>query len=65
MISCDGLLTEAGWRADQVPAQWDASLVTSDAVFKTNANYVDEFNRSASYIPTYNAASGSATVMAL
>ncbi len=50
---------------DQVPAQWDASLITSDDVFKTNANYVDEFNRSASYIPTYNAASGSAAVMAL
>jgi hypothetical protein len=49
----------------QVPAQWDASLITSDAVFKTNANYVSEFNSSAAYIPTYNAASGSATVMAL
>jgi hypothetical protein len=50
---------------DQVPTQWDASLITSDSVFKSNANYVKEFLSSAAYIPTYNAASGSATVMAL
>ncbi len=59
--SCGEALNSCG----QVPAQWDASLITRDDVFKTTANYVDEFNRSAAYIPTYNAASGSATVMAL
>ncbi len=52
-------------RACQVPAQWDASLITLDPIFKTNANYVKEFNLSAGYIPTHITASGSAAAMAL
>jgi hypothetical protein len=52
-------------RPCQVPAQWDASLITLDPIFKTNANYVKEFNLSAGYIPTHITASGSAAAMAL
>ncbi len=49
----------------QVPAQWDASLLTKDPLFATNANYVRDFNRSAGYIPTHITASGTAAAMAL
>ena len=49
----------------QVPAQWDSSLHTTDALFKTNAAYVREFNRTMGYMPTYTAASGSAAALAL
>ncbi len=59
------LISGAAGSCAQVPAQWDASSIASDDIFKTNANYVDEFNRSTAYVPTYNAASGSATVMTL
>jgi hypothetical protein len=48
-----------------VPAQWDPSIATTDAVFGTNAAYIDQFNRSMGYTPTYNAASGTAAMMAL
>ncbi len=49
----------------QVPGQWDPSLFTTDPIFKTNANYVAEFNHSWGYIPTYTTASGSAAGVTL
>ena len=49
----------------QVPTQWDPSLLTTDPIFQTNANYTALFNQSYGYIPSYNTAAGSATAIAL